>query len=368
MANGDDQTLIKIAVFGITFSIIATLGLSLLFVENNGYDYDTINAYRDDLIDFSGESMLNQTPWVLEHVYTPWVPSMGTSGHIDNQGWLYGEEITTDDYSGGLNQSANIRLDPNQKSTVPISVSDETVSYEYADGLKWWADSDLVGIWGAMVTHYIAAKTGADVNTYATDDASIYNFTGWRYQFLPTLPFSTATEDNPNNTSTENGALSIVWYTYNNQEGISGALEIFGGSVLLASYSASDIVSDYNTVSGYASTYDFNFNGTMLTLSIKFDQDAIDGGTPLMSAFSTGAWTMAISSLSAGNFYDLDDGVSFSSTAGSMVSTFISIYTFDMPNVSNPWAKTVMWLMVGLPMTLAMLCVTLRLVSSVRVI
>lgn len=76
---------------------------------------------------------------------------------------------------------------------------------------------------------------------------------------------------------------------------------------------------------------------------------------------------MAISSLSAGNFYDIEESNSFASTAGSMISTFVDIYTFDLPNVENGWAKTIMWLLVGLPMTVAMLCVTMRIVSSVRI-
>lgn len=357
----DDQTLIRIAVFGITFSIIATMGLAIFLADGSDYDYESIQGYRDDLIQFSGESMVNQNPWILTHVYTPWIPSMGTEGHIDADKWLFGEEITAEEYTGGLNSSANIRLDPEQKSSVPITVSADTVDYEYVSGLKWWADSDIVGVWGAIATNYIAGKSGTDTHTYSSDTAGIFNFTGYRYVFDASLPFA-----DTETASSKNGSLSIVWYSYNNQEGLSGALQVYGGNVLLASYSSTDIIAGYNSVSGYASSYDFDFNGVNLTLSVRFDQDVIDNGTPLMSAFSAGNWTMAISSVSAGNFYDLDDGVSFTATAGNMVDTFIDIYTFDVPNVSNPWAETIMWLMVGLPMTLAMLCVSMRMISSVR--
>lgn len=365
MAAGDDQTLIKIAVFGIAFSIISTVGLAVLVLDGGDYDYDSIQGYRDDLIEFSGESMINQSPWVLTHVYTPWVSSYGVEGHMDDDSWLYGEEINSETFTGGIGESANIRLDPNQKSTVPITVSDTTYTYEYADGYKWWSDPDN---FFTVVTEPIGTFFGADPLTYAEGDATVWNFTGYRYVFDPTLPFAAATDDNPTNTSSKNGSLNIVWYNFGGQEGISGGLQIYGGDVLLSSYSASDIVADYNSTSTYATTYDFNFDGVMLTLSIRFDQDALESEVPLMQAFSQGLWTMAISSVSAGNFYDVEDGVSFSSTAGSMLQTFVDIYTFDLPNVENGWAKTIMWLMVGLPMTLAMLCVTLRVVSSVRVI
>lgn len=366
MASGDDQTLIKIAVFGVAFSIIATLGLAVLVLDGGDYDYETIQGYRDDLISFSGEGMINQNPWVLEHVYTPWEVSDGVNAsHIDDDNWLYGEEITSADYSGGLNESTNIRLDPDWKSSVPITVSSSEYVYEFVDGYTWWGDPDNPF---SIITRPIGEFFGGDIYTYDSVTATQFNHTGWRYVFNPTLPFSVADNDNPNNTSSKDGSLSVVWYDYGGQEGLSGGLQIYGGDVLLSSYSASDIVAGYNNTSTYATTYDFNFNGTMLTLSIRFDADVLAEGTPLMQAFSAGNWTMAISSLSAGNFYDIEESTSFASTAGSMVDTFVSIYTFDMPNVENGWAKTIMWLLVGLPMTLAMLCVTLRLVSSVRLV
>ena len=277
---------------------------------------------------------------------------------------MYGEEITLDDYSGGLGQSANIRLSVDHKSSVPITVGSGTYEYEYVDGYKWWSDPDNPF---SIITRPIGEFFGRDIYTYDSITATTFSFTGWRYVFDPTLPFSVASEDNPTNTSAKDGSLSIVWYNYNQQEGISGGLQIYGGDVLLSTYSASDIVAGYNNTSTYATTYEFNFNGVMLTLSIRFDADVLANGTPLMQAFSAGAWTMAISSISAGNFYDIKGSASFAGTAGSMIDTFIDIYTFDLPSVNNDWAKMVMWLLVGLPMTLGMLCVTLRIVSAAKV-
>lgn len=363
MASGDDQVLIKIAVFGVAFSIIATLGLAVLVLDGGDYDYDSIQGYRDDLIEFSGEGMINQSPWVLTHVYTSWRFSDGVNAsHLDADNWLYGEEITG--YTGGLGESANIRLDPDNKSSVPITVSAGTYEYEFIDGYTWWGDPDNPF---SIITRPIGEFFGGDVYTYDSLTATQFNHTGYRYVFDATLPFKVASADDPDaDISVKDGSLSVVWYDYGGQEGISGGLQIYGGDVLLSSYSASDIVAGYNNTSTYATAYDFNFNGTMLTLSIRFDADVLANGTPLMQAFSAGAWTMAISSVSAGNFYDIEDSASFTSTAGSMIDTFVSIYTFDMPSVSSGWGKTVMWLLVGLPMTLAMLCVTLRIVTAVR--
>lgn len=356
MANdGNDQILIKIAVFGLTFSMLATMGIAILWNGGGDYNYDEIASYRNELIEFSGQSMINQSPWVLTHVYTPWEQGTEIEGHITDDGWLYGDEIVDYPY---LNRPANIRLDADQKSSVPISVNDYQPSYEYEDGYKWWARGPI-----ALITRPIADVVGVDYHKYATGEASIWNYTGYRYVFDPTLPF-----EQEQTVSHVDDALSVVWYNYAGQEGLAGGLQIYDGRVLLASYSASDIVADYQSSSGYATTYDFVFDNTHLTLSILFDQDVIDNGTPLMQAFSAGNWSMAISSLSAGNFFDVKDSIAFTATAGSMINTFIQIFTFDMPNVQNPWMQAVMWLMVGLPMTLAMLCITLRLVSGFKVI
>ncbi len=358
MAGSDDATLMKVAVFGIAMSIVCTAMISIMFVSSEAYgdyDPDTIEDYRQDISSFTGASMLSDTPWVLQYVYTPWIADMGVEGHLDDDEWLYGTSIAYDD----IGKAANISLDPEQKSTVPISVSNQTYGYSKQSGYKWWADETN---WWSGITRPVGEFFGADPYTYTTGNAAVWNYTGYRYVFDPTLPFK-VDENGDNEPSVMDGKLSLVWYTYNGQEGLSGGLDVYGGNVLLASYSAADIVSAYDSSSGYATTYKFNFEGTILNLSIRFNQEVIEQGTALMQAFSEGDWTMAITSVSAGNFLDLDDSISYSATMGSMISTFTQIYTFSLPSIDNPWMDLLLWLMVGLPMTLAMLLIGLRLAA-----
>ena len=345
---GDDATLMKIAVFGFAMTTMVTALVSVMMVSADGdYDYDEIKAYRDDLISFSGDSMINQSPWVLKHVYTPWNNTLDPATHTDPDGWLYGNEIT--DYAD-LNKSAGIKLDPSKKSSVTITYTEDVASYEVRTGQKWWAFIPLAFGWDDPGWY-----------NYETKIADQWNYTGYRYVFDPTLPFHDEVT-----TSTRDGALSLVWYTYNGQEGLSGGLDVYGGNVLLGSYSATDIIADYNDTSSYATVYDFDFEGTKLTLSIKFDPAAIESGTPLIEAWTSGQWSMAISSLSAGNFFDIKNSTTYTATAGNMISTFTQIFTFSMPGTSSPWMDMLLWLAVGLPFTIAMLCVTLRLVEAAK--
>ena len=347
---GDDATLMKVAIFGITISLMCTLGISLMLVETGDYDYEDIQAYRNDLISFSGESMVNNSPWVLVSVMTPWNSSLDPSTHFED-GWLYGKKIT--DYAD-LGKSADIHMDPQQKSSVPMSYALEAATYQTRSGTEWWANIPVI--------NWIGEGLGFDPYTYKTVVANNWQFTGYRYVLDPTLPFA------ENSTSTRDGSLSLVWYTYGGQEGLSGGLDIYGGEIKLASYSATDIIADYNDSSSYATVYDFDFEGTHLNLSIRFDPTVIENGTPLMEAWSQGAWSFAISSVSAGNFLDVQNSASYSNSVGNMIDTFIQIFTFSVPDLNNEWAAMILWLMCGLPMTIAMLCVTLRVIQSAKLI
>lgn len=381
--GGDYQVLTRIAVFGITMSVVCTAMIAVIFAAdaNGDYDFDTIQDYREELSQFTGESMLNQTPWVLSAVYTPWLFEDGLEGHITDDNWLYGEAITSSEpdpddpdalYYPYIGKSSRIKLDPEQKSSVLLSVGDDTYDYIYENGLQWWAQQYGVPEFIALgpvgwLAHQgiidLADALGVDTHTYDTKTVGTWNYTGYRYVFDPTLPFADAQTK-----SVKDGALSIVWYTFNGQEGLSGALDVYGGDVLLGSYSATDVISAYNTNSGYAVHYDFDFQGTQLELYIQFDEDVIQSGVPLIQAWTDGQWSMAISSETVGNFLDIDGSTSYSVTGGSMVRTFIQIYTLSLPNINNDWMNIVLWLLVGLPMTLSLALITLRVMEAVKII
>ena len=364
-AVGDDGLLVKIAIFGFAMSLICTAGFAILLQPNGDYTYDEINEGREQLITFSGQSMINQTPWKLTHAYTPWHEGMETK--VDADGWLYGDEIQDWEGYGPKGAYADIKLNPDWKSSVPLDYTD--VTYTGQTGWKWYTPN-TTNMWKNILLLPIAKVAtdvfGQDLRTYGDINTHSWNYTGVRYTFDPTLPFSN--EGDEGQTNSVDGTLSIVWYDYNNQEGLSGGLIIYGGDILIANYSATDIIADYNTTSGYATVYDFDFGGTVLTLSIRFDQNAIEDGMNLMEAWTLGKWSMAISSPSAGSFFDIDGSSSFTVTAGNMISTFMKIYTFDVPEFKNQWAAAIMWILVGLPMTLAMLCITLKLINGFRVL
>lgn len=365
---GDDATLIKVAVFGITMSIMATCMVAWYAAGSPDYDYDTINAYRNQLTDFTGGALVNDTPWVLTHVYTPFDPRYvddeDVPDHIDSDGWLYGREVTT---YADLNKSADIHLDKDKKSSTLLTVGDP-YSYRYQDGKEWWNGGNDFGItiMDPAVVKFFGDVFNQDTSDtgyiYRSGSANNWSYQGYRYTFDPTLPFS-------NGASSKDGTLSVVWYDTGSDTGISGALEVYGSqnnnTVLLAHYSASDIIAAYQSNDGYAQVYDFDFNGTHLNLSVRFNPNVFATYGSLWAAWNDGAWSMAISSASAGNFFDVENSNAFTITAGSMFDTFVQIYTFDYPKFDDTWIDVILWLLIGLPMSIAMLCITMRVVGGV---
>lgn len=373
--QGDAHTLVVIAIFCIAMSVMSTCLVSMFVSGSSDYDYDTINAYRSDLTSFSGGQLVDDTPWVLNGVYTPFIPGSVADedipDHIERDGgrttgWLFGEKITDYPYLG---QAADIKLDPNQKSNQLLTVGNP-VDYEYRNGRTWWNGGNDAGItiidpgvvrWLSNVTGIgeIDENYGYDVITGSVDT---WVYQGFRYCFDPVLPFSSEA-------SSKDGRLSLIWYQIPGDTGLSGALEVYAGKdheqIKLGSISANDIISVFRSSEGYVQTFDFDFEGTHLNLTIRFDPTVYNSYSTLQQAWDAGSWSMAISSASAGNFFDVENSNAFNVTAGSMLDTFVQIYTFEYPHFDNSWMEFIMWMLVGLPMTLGMLLITARLVGGV---
>lgn len=373
MDSGDASTLSKIAVFCISFSMIATILCGVYASGTSDYDYDTIRYYQNQLTEYTGGNLVNETPWVLTSVYTPFIPGdygSDINNHIDENGWLFGSRINDYPY---LDESVHIKLDKDQKSNQKLSYGD--FDWEYQAGEQVWRTpvktlvDDVLGInFDAFLKGLNRIADVGDGYKYVSGIANNWNYTGYRYVFDPTLPFSTGT-------SSKDGSLSIVWYESGGDSGLSGGLQIYKNGrspshdddILLASYSATDIIAGYQSSNGYATTYDFNFDGVIIHLSIMFSPLITQDYTSLRAAWDAGDWDMSISTPSAGNFFDVENSTAFVDSAGSMLDTFIQIYTFDYPQFQGEamWANIVLWLIVGLPMTLGMLFVTMRLVGGV---
>ena len=359
--SSDSGLLVGIAMFCTVMSLISTLLISALLPSLAlGYSFDEVQAAREEVIAFTGDTITNDTPWELDSVYTPY--QVGSAYNVDASGFLYGDSINYDQ----IGKHADIKLNVDQKSnqTLASGKMDVTISETV---LKKFYDPNQIGplAWANIsfatnanrLLDWIGLDDRISISTEETTEKTYptWSYTGYRYLFKPMLPFEYI-EGEPQKKSATDGTLSIIWYDVDGMEGISGGLVVYNANkVIIANYSASDIIANYNTASGLATRYNFTFEGTPIYLNIRFDADVLNNSIPLEQAWHEGKWSLAITSPSAGNFLDLKNSAAFTTSLGSMVDTFIDIYTFDVPQVDNSYYELVLWLLVVFPAELALM-------------
>lgn len=355
---GDDELQIKLAVLGVIIGIVVSAMLPIVFQAPNatGYTLEEITRERTNLEAYTGESMISQAPFMLAHVYTPYV--VGDDFHVSDYGWLYGEELVDGDgnpyyapETAGRNQiglTTGIHLDPTKKSNVPLYQSTYT-SMIQTQKMKWYyGDEDgNLGLLGAF-----AQWVGWDLYDYEERSFPAWNFSGLRYEFDPMLRIATSEDKR----TVDDASLSIVWYDLDGQEGISGGLVLYDSKSngIVANYSAQEIVSTYNISAATASAYTLNFDGTKVRMFIQFDPDVKISGASLEDAWTAGKWTLAFSAVSADAYLDIQGSNTFSGSVGNILSTYLDIMTLDVPNLSLEW-NLVLWVICTLPVMMAVL-------------
>lgn len=363
LGGGDssgDGLIFTIAITCTVISLVVTFLVGGLLPTAVDYDWDEVNNAREELSNFTGESMISNTPWKLTGVYTPWMLGMDYDGHITDEGYLYGEALTQssdpeeEGYYPDIGKTANIKLDADQKSSIPLAYGNTTGEVTTMTK-KWWANIPVVGWIAQQLGRTDLYHVGSE-----TREFNVWNYTGYRYEFDPMLPFKYGDDAQA---SAVDGKLSIVWYSNRTiGEGISGGLVIYGqDNVLLAQIDAADIISSYNTMNAYSTRYRFDFYGTDIYLNIRFDANVLSGGTDLQTAWTNGDWTIGITSPSAGTFLDVKNSTSFAGTLGNMWQTFKDIFTFNLPNIDSGYWNAILWILVSFPAELAILLFSTKL-------
>lgn len=349
----------------------------LVPVSATGYTMEQIYAERAGLELYTGESMINQAPYVLQHVYTPYV--IGGEYNLTEEGWLYGTELTDGEGNpsyviGGEEQiglTSGIRLDPEHKSDVPLYQSQtQYVTFYKPLGEGFWhglVQGFLDWIRGTEQTAYewglygdgyplsvVTSEQFWQIDQMDTKQYPTWAFSGYRYELDPMLRINT--QNGTDQKAVDDAKLSIVWYDLDGQEGISGGLVLYNSktNAILASYTAAEIVANYNSLSQNASKFRLDFDGTIVNMWIRFDPDVLINNLDLSQSFSLGKWTVSFTSASADTYLDLQNSNTFASSLGSMLQTYIDIFTISLPNVGTEW-NLVLWIICVMPLGLSVI-------------
>lgn len=361
----DDRLQVGVIVFSLTISLVISMCIPILAPDYEVQDYETLYSARQEVQSFTGASMTNQAPWELTGIFTPY-ESGAAEDHVTDSGWLYGESITVannPDNSvsvNSLNKYSAIRLDPNQKSSTPLGQGESVYTTEPV-GIKTWYKANLKN--GSQTNNLFKFLDwlGADVDPYVYDtiERPTWSYTGYRYEFTPLTKIST----DGTTLSAQDARLSVVWYSeyldaYGvGSEGLSGGLVLMNSktNAIIANITMDEIIGGYVMGSMYSTSYRLDFNGTAIDFNIRFDPDQLEAGTfTLDELWTQGYWTMAVTAVSAANFMDIAGSTTLSTSVGSILDTYSSIFTLDLPNVPTTWS-IVLWIVCILPLEVALL-------------
>lgn len=315
--------LLTASVLLIALSSLITFCYPIAIADGEPTDYDHLEQqYRD----FVGSNPTSESIWTLTGVYS----SVGADadgkpyagyGYTDD-GWIYGVRIVNynpSQYSG----------DSNRIHSYSAYYDTDDKLYRYSaneDKYNKHAKDDLYGS-VVMDTEHKSAIFFSSNNVVQSADGFYYEFTGWRYVWQPTYEYHTINADGeeinvvPNKTS-----LSLIWYDFYGNSGLSGNLIISGNAPGDVAYlSSAMIVSAFDSNTS-TSKFIMTFNGVDMNVYIRLDASKLLEGLTVEQCYNYGFWSVMISSISV----DADSVISsdYEFNPFTVFQTMIDLLTF----------------------------------------
>lgn len=352
-----DSLQIGLAVFAIVISLVVTSLVPAIVPEYDA-DGDTLADARQKMENFTGESMLTYSPWQLTSIRTPYTANEQVNV-ISDYGWIYGS-IETSYVLDGVEYVGEevVRYDPSQKSTYPLSQG----AIGRADAITTeWQHKDYFegGIGAILSSPFRYAIDCWNHDTHELVDVvktgRALDFTGYLYHYDPVYRISTQ-GSSQTTLNSDMASLNVVWYSNPYGTGVSGGLVLQSDktNMIIANYSATDIIRTAQNAIDKTTKYLLDFDGVQVYMYVYFDNDVLANGISLEQAWGEGKWQIAFASPSADGLMDIFNSNNLSSSIGSLVDTYVSIYTFNMPNCPTGF-NVVFWVLCVLPLALATL-------------
>ena len=340
--------------------MVATPIMITNFVPSQAIDIDQ-DALLDDYYEFTGTAKghTKEAVWVLTGIYTPY---QGANYGYTDDGWLYGsrvQENTPEQYDGSP-QSFKVYRDDNglyryywdtadydkyagtghKGSYRPATEEDHEKNDKIEVG-----DPIPQDTLGDLYTHVVfdrsqmsniffspQAKYGENGELYDNTVGSkhfYYEYTGYRYAFQPVSDSWTSDGDgNKIHITATTTSLSLIWYQYYTQTGISGQLVLSGNDSGVAFINGDQIVRAFDSTTNTA-RFAMTFNGGVeMGIYVKISPYATTTlGMTVKEAYDMGYWSIMVTSLSTDpNAYV---GTDFNLDINKIFMTLVDLMTFN---------------------------------------
>lgn len=317
------RLILTASILLVALSTLITFCYPMAVADGTPTDYDQLeNEYRN----FTGSNPTSESIWCLTGIFS----SVGTdtSGNLYNgygytdDGWIYGARV--------------INYNPSQYASDPNRVNSYSATYDgtvfkyNADEIKYnkHSDGDLYASVVMDVNHKSDIFFSSN-NVVQSSEGFYYEFTGWRYVWQPLFEYHTKNADGdainvvPNQTS-----LSLIWYDFYGNSGLSGNLIISGNAPGDVAYlSSAMIVSAFDSNTS-TSKFTMTFNGVDMNIYIRLDASKLSAGLTVEDCYNYGYWSVMVSSMSV----DTDSVISsdYEFNPYSIFQTMIDLLTFHM--------------------------------------
>ena len=303
---------------------IAVLFLLPTFISIYADGGDGAGENIDDLLDgyyeFTGSTPAQESVWALTGIYTPY--SGGESYGYTDDGWLYGSIVgaesgySPDQYTGS--QSYTVQRGDDGLYRYVVANGGTT-----ADG---HSDGDLY----TSVSFDASQKSDiffTESNRVDSGGFFYYEYSGYRYAFQPLADYDGVDADGNRVPVTANTtSLSLIWYEYYGNSGISGQLVLTGSDSGVAYLTAQQIIHAFNYTTSTAK-FNMAFNGVDMNIYIRINPYYLAQGYSVESCYNQGYWEIMVTSMSTD--VDAYNTTEFSFNISNIFETIINLFTFN---------------------------------------
>lgn len=312
--------------FGIVVLAVAIMFLMptmiSVFVDHDTSG-ETAPANLDKVLDgynrFTGTYPTNEEVWALTGIYTPvGIDSSGNSTAnyaYTPDHWIYGSRVST--------------YTPSQFT----DRSRYTTSYD--NGFYFYSENTLDGHTAGDLYTSVAMDVNQKSDIFFTPSGKrvngenwYYEYNGFRYSFQPLADYLYKNTDGEiMKTVASTTSLSLIWYDYYGNSGISGQLVLSGSDSGVAYLTSSEIVGAFNSANNLAK-FKMTFNGNDMNVYIKIKNEYTSAGYSVAECFDMGYWEIMVTSVSTSiQTYISTD---YSMNIYNIWDTFVDLFTFHM--------------------------------------
>lgn len=349
---------------GLVISIMLPLGMSLLApAAFNGSSADEV---MEGYMEFTGQSKDTKVSvWPLTGIYTPFTggsydpdtQETVTYGYTED-GWLYGSSVnayTPSQYTGDAQQYTVYKA---EDGVFRYWTDSKDYNEEKGTGHKGHYDRegnerDYLGDLYTDVSFDVLQKSDIFfIESSRQEDSAghfYYDYSGYRMAFQPISNYTAQDADGKEITvKATTTSLSLVWYQYYTQSGITGQLVLSGSNGGIAYLNAANILSAFNNNTNTAK-FDMVFNGVTMNIYIKIDPMKTSSGYTVKQCYDMGYWSIMVTSMSVEASAYL--GTDSATNPMKILETMIDILTFNLDDYNvSPWIATLCSIIYVLPL------------------